>query len=104
MLCQVGLDELGEREPPCDPPLPPYPIKLALERLARVLCADEPASLNTLGVAPARAVAKRPQPLTIACRTRQLNYLSPVASSLKTTPSRVDPPPIEILHLPRSPL
>src|SRR5918994_120674 len=37
MLREVCLDELGEREPPCDPPLPPKPLQLTLERLTRVL-------------------------------------------------------------------
>src|SRR5262249_11500360 len=44
----------------------PKPLQFTLERRARVLCRDKPASLNTLGVAAAGPVAIRPQPLTIA--------------------------------------
>jgi hypothetical protein len=76
VLRQIRLDELAERERPCDAVFSPKPLEFTLKRLARFLCRDEPASLNTLGVAAAGPVAIRPQPLTITSATLQLECLS----------------------------
>jgi len=43
-----------------DPPLPPKPLKLALERVTRILLGSESAALNALGFAPTGPVAIRP--------------------------------------------
>src|SRR5207244_588504 len=40
--------ELGEREPPCDPPFSLKPLELALERLTSVLLRCEPTPLDAL--------------------------------------------------------
>ncbi len=69
VLRQVRLDELGEREPPRDPPLPSKPLELALERVPRVLLGGESAPLHALRVAAARAVPVRPQPPAAASTT-----------------------------------
>jgi hypothetical protein len=70
VLRQVGLDEFGERKPACDPPLPPKPLELALERVTRILFRDEPATLDAFRVAPAGPVAVRPQALAPELATR----------------------------------
>ena len=70
MLREIGLDEFGERQPACDPSLPPKPLKLALKRVTRVLLRGEPATLDTLGVAAAGPVAVRPQPFAAKPATR----------------------------------
>jgi len=62
VLVQVRVDELGKRQPSCDPAFSSKPLKLPLERIVRVLLGGEAAVLDTLGVAAARAVAIRPQP------------------------------------------
>src|SRR5207253_492775 len=46
VLGEVGLDELGEREPPCDPPFSPKPLELALERLTSVLLSGPTVALE----------------------------------------------------------
>ena len=69
MLSQIRLDELRQRQPARDPALAPHPLELAIERIARVLLAREPATLHSLRVSATGPVAERPQPLTIACRT-----------------------------------
>jgi len=70
VLGEVGLDELGEREPPCDPPFSPKPLELALERLTSVLLRCEPTPLDALRSTTARAEAIRPQRLAAASATR----------------------------------
>jgi hypothetical protein len=76
VLSQVRLDELGEREPPRDPPLLSKPLQLALERLACVLLGGEPTPLHTLRVAAAGPEAVRPEPLAARPATREFDYLS----------------------------
>jgi len=70
VLRQVGLHELSEREPARDPSFSPNPLELALERVTRVLRRGEPATLDTLGGAPAGPVTVCPQPLTIGSAPR----------------------------------
>src|SRR6266487_2325592 len=73
VLGEVGLDELGEREPPCDPPFSPKPLELALERLTSVLLRCEPTPLDALRSTTARAEAIRPQRLAAASATRSFD-------------------------------
>jgi len=60
VLIQVGVGELRKRLSSCDPAFSSKPLKLPLQRIARVLLGGEAAVLDTLGVAAARAVAIRP--------------------------------------------
>src|SRR5712691_7154291 len=92
VLRQVGLDELGEREPTHDPSLPPKPLELTLECVTRVLLGGEPATLDALGVAAACPVTVRPQPFTALVRLSVL-----AAASLRSTPFASRSPPIQIL-------
>ena len=52
VLCEVRLDELRKSERAGDPPLPPKPLKLALERVTRILLRSKAAALNALRAAP----------------------------------------------------
>jgi hypothetical protein len=69
VLCQVRLHEFRERERARDPTLAAHPLKLALERIERVLLGSEAAALNALRVATASPVAVRPQPLAAGTAT-----------------------------------
>jgi hypothetical protein len=52
VLGEVGLDQLSEREPACDPSFPAKPLELAVKRVTRVLFRRETPTLQALGVAP----------------------------------------------------
>src|SRR5207302_4520581 len=86
VLVEVGLHELREREPPCDPALSSKPLELTLERIARVLLGGEPTALDALRVAPAGAVAVGPQPLTVGAAARQFECLSLLHHRLRSSP------------------
>ena len=82
VLRQVGLDELGERQPARDSSLASKPFEFALERVTRVLLRGEPATLDALGVAAAGPVAIRPQPLAVLIRAGSVRLSVLVAPSL----------------------
>jgi hypothetical protein len=46
MLCDVRLDDLGERERARDPTLATHPLELALQRIASILLGRESATLK----------------------------------------------------------
>jgi hypothetical protein len=102
VLAQVRVDELGKRQSSCDPAFSSKPLKLPLERIARVLLGGEAAVLNTLGVATARAVAIRPQRSPLVPRRRSSNVCPCCTIALGSLLSGVDPLPAEILHEGRS--
>src|SRR5207248_8881006 len=73
VLGQVRLDELGKRQPSCDPAIPSKPLELALARIARILLRGEPAPLDAPRVAPAGPIAVRPQPRTASPATHPVD-------------------------------
>jgi hypothetical protein len=70
VLREIHIDEVGERQPACNPLLAPYPLELSVEGVLGVLFRGKPAALDTLGVAAADPIAVRPERPAVRAATR----------------------------------